>query len=66
MDKRPPQQPEPHALDDFPYLARVRVAGSNSVVRSKKVLVRWGAIVAHDAEASRMRIRMRILGFLPI
>jgi hypothetical protein len=34
-DKRPRQQLEPHAVDGFLYLAKVRVAGSNPVVRSR-------------------------------
>ena len=37
-DKRPRQQLEPHPVDGFRYLAKV--AGSNPVVRSKKMQVR--------------------------
>jgi hypothetical protein len=48
------------------HLAKVRVAGSNPVVRSKKVLLRWGVDAPDSAPRLKMRIRVRIHGSLRI
>jgi len=55
-DNGPRQQPEHHIVDGLPDIAKVRVAGSNPVVRSRKTPVQapflWGAVPRRRASAA--------------